>query len=502
MKNQTLESDVLLEDRIPSDRIKAPLTKLDKIARVAPQSIYYRWSYLLNAAKLIDLAAILLAGLLSHYLRFGGIHSPVHSTALFLSLSSFITVVALYLANCYQAQVVSSLSNQLQALLMGEISAVAIILTCGYLSHTISDYSRIWLVLWGIIGTSLLIGNRLAMTFFVHRAVAKGQLVERVILVGANALAERMILTLLSNGVGRVQVLGLFEDRRNRPLPQLWGVNILGDFEDLLEYVRLNRIDRVVVTLPWLSSGRINEVIKKLRTVPVRIDLVPHSMIWQFPAINMERLAGVPVLAIANNRVARQLGFLKRIEDLVISGILLLFVSPLLILITLAIKLDSRGPVFFKQKRHGFNNSIFDVYKFRTMKPSEPMQTEFKQAKRCDPRVTRVGRFLRRSSLDELPQLFNVFMGNMSIVGPRPHAVQHNLQFACSISDYFARHNVKPGITGWAQVNGLRGETDTEEKMRHRVEYDLYYIEHWSLLFDLKIILMTAATVWFQKTAY
>ncbi|RYF51066.1 MAG: undecaprenyl-phosphate glucose phosphotransferase, partial [Cytophagaceae bacterium] len=152
--------------------------------------------------------------------------------------------------------------------------------------------------------------------------------------------------------------------------------------------------------------------------------------------------------------------------------------------------------------RHGYNNQIFEVYKFRSMKVTDSPTAEITQATFNDPRITRIGKFLRRSSLDELPQLFNVLMGHMSIVGPRPHAVQHNMEYGSIISEYFARHNVKPGITGWAQVNGLRGETSTSEKMHRRVDADLYYIEHWSLTLDLKIILMTGITVWFQETAY
>ena len=174
----------------------------------------------------------------------------------------------------------------------------------------------------------------------------------------------------------------------------------------------------------------------------------------------------------------------------------------MLLLIAAAIKLDSKGPVIFKQRRHGFNNDVFEVYKFRSMKVADSTSSEVKQATRNDFRVTGVGKFLRRTSLDELPQLFNVLRGNMSVVGPRPHAVQHNIEFSSIISDYFARHNVKPGITGWAQVNGLRGETNTVDKMHRRVEYDLHYIENWSLSLDLKIILKTAIAVWFDGNAY
>jgi putative colanic acid biosynthesis UDP-glucose lipid carrier transferase len=196
-----------------------------------------------------------------------------------------------------------------------------------------------------------------------------------------------------------------------------------------------------------------------------------------------------------------QLGLVKRVEDIILCSMLILFLAPVLVLAALAVKLSSPGPALFRQERYGFNNEIFNVYKFRSMYHN-PNVTVVAQASRRDPRVTAVGRFLRRSSIDELPQLFNVLEGSMSLVGPRPHAVPHNVEYGRIIAGYNARHNVKPGITGWAQVNGHRGETDTAEKMRQRVECDLYYIEHWSLFFDFKVMILTAVKIWFQKSAY
>jgi exopolysaccharide biosynthesis polyprenyl glycosylphosphotransferase len=193
---------------------------------------------------------------------------------------------------------------------------------------------------------------------------------------------------------------------------------------------------------------------------------------------------------------------IKTVEDYLLASLALLLLSPLLILVAVAIKLDSPGPVFFMQPRLGFNNRRFEIYKFRSMYHCEVPEHRVRQASKGDPRVTRVGRFIRRTSIDELPQLLNVLNGTMSLVGPRPHALSHNEEFAEQVRGYFARHRVKPGITGWAQVNGFRGETDTVEKIKARVEHDVYYAENWSLLFDLRILLMTTVVVLFQKTAY
>src|SRR5262249_13558848 len=208
------------------------------------------------------------------------------------------------------------------------------------------------------------------------------------------------------------------------------------------------------------------------------------------PARGFEAVAGIPMLAVHERPIVGWSLLLKEIEDRLFAAVLLLVLLPVFALIALAIKLDSQGPVFFRQKRYGFNNNPITIFKFRQMVAS-PEEAGVPQARRNDPRVTRVGAFLRRTSLDELPQLINVLNGEMSLVGPRPHAVAHNEQYAKVIDDYLSRHRVKPGITGWAQVNGLRGETDTPEKMRLRVQHDLFYIDNWSFWFDLKILALT-----------
>ena len=462
----------------------------------------YRPAFIVNTLRISDFAALLVAGFAGYYLRFG-ISSPISSGShLFIYFIAIVTVVSLHVAQGYRIRALTSLSSQLGTLFVGGAGALFLILTCGFLSGTLRNYSRIWLVSSVLTAATLLLVNRIAVTRLVSRAFKNKQLMESIVIVGANEHAEKMIATILGTPNCGVNILGVFDDRVQRPLPPSLCPRLLGSTDKLLSYIRRNQVDRVVVALPWIATSRINELLKKLRTVPVRIDLVPNDVVWQFRAMNMERLGGVPVVTIANAKIDVQSGLAKRMEDVVIAASLLTLAAPLMVLIALAIKLDSKGPALFKQRRHGFNNQIFEVYKFRSMTMADSSNTEITQATRNDPRITRIGKFLRRSSLDELPQLFNVLMGHMSVVGPRPHAVQHNIEYGSIISEYFARHNVKPGITGWAQVNGLRGETNTSEKMHRRVDADLYYIEHWSLLMDMKIILMTAITVWFQEAAY
>jgi Undecaprenyl-phosphate glucose phosphotransferase len=239
------------------------------------------------------------------------------------------------------------------------------------------------------------------------------------------------------------------------------------------------------------------------RPLVMNIRLCPDMIAFHLPHRQLSHVAGVPMLNVFDKPLSGWGLILKSLEDRALAAFILFLISPLLALIALAIKVDSRGPILFRQKRYGFNNEVIEVLKFRSMYTDrKDTDTAVVQATKRDPRVTTVGRILRRTSLDELPQFVNVLMGTMSIVGPRPHAVSHNEQYAVVIDEYLARHRVKPGITGWAQVNGLRGETETLEKMEQRVRYDLYYIENWSLLFDIRIILRTLFVGFSHPNAY
>lgn len=462
----------------------------------------YRPARIANTLRVADITALLLAGFIGHAFRFG-VSSPFSAAEyLLVYLGIVVTVVALHLANCYRVRDFSSLSTHGSTLFIGGTGALSVILICGFLSGTLQDYSRIWMTFSVTMAAVLLMLNRIVAIKLMDRAIRTKRLMESIVIVGANEHAEKMINAILDSPSSAINILSIFDDRAQRTFPESLQHRVLGSTNHLISYIRSNHVDRVVVTLPWIASDRINTLLKKLRTVPVRIDLVPNDIVWQFSGINMERLGSVPVLTVANGRIEEQGGMIKRMEDLLLSSLIFALLSPVLILIFGAIKLESNGPALFKQRRHGYNNRVFEVYKFRSMQISDDARMELKQATRDDPRVTRVGKFLRRSSLDELPQLINVLKGEMSIVGPRPHAVQHNIEYSSTILEYFARHNVKPGITGWAQINGLRGETDTIDKMCRRVEADLYYIENWSLMMDLKIICKTAIYVWFQKNAY
>jgi putative colanic acid biosynthesis UDP-glucose lipid carrier transferase len=257
----------------------------------------------------------------------------------------------------------------------------------------------------------------------------------------------------------------------------------------------------VILAVPWHEEKRLKAILKELRNLSVNVRMCPDVFTLYLPVRGLTSVAGIPMLDVFERPLSGWDLVLKNLEDRLLAPILMLLFLPICAAIAILIKLDSPGPVFFRQRRYGFNNNVISVFKFRTMRATAP-QEEVPQATRDDPRVTRIGRVLRRTSLDELPQLINVLRGEMSLVGPRPHAVDHNKKYAAIIDEYLGRHRVKPGITGWAQVNGLRGETQNPEQMRLRVQHDLYYIEHWSLLFDMKILLMTLFVGFIHEKAY
>ncbi len=273
----------------------------------------------------------------------------------------------------------------------------------------------------------------------------------------------------------------------------------------LVELIQAGKVDQVLIALPWHAASRLEAITNKLRMSPVSVLIAPDMQAFKLAHRRVSEVGGIPMLNASDFPLKGWSPLVKRIEDIVVSFTLILLTTPIFILIAIIIKLETKGPVLFKQNRYGYNNKLIKVYKFRTMYHEMRDMDASNQTVKNDTRVTRFGKILRRTSLDELPQLFNVFSGRMSMVGPRPHAKSTKaagVLFEEAVKNYSARHRVKPGITGWAQVNGFRGETDTLYKIEKRVEYDLEYIEKWSILFDIYIILKTIQSIVFSKEAY
>jgi len=333
-----------------------------------------------------------------------------------------------------------------------------------------------------------------------------GRLLRRTVIVGGGREAEKLIQAIGPDAAGNLQILGVFDDRQGaRAGEGLAGLAHLGTFEDLARFCQMEGVDLLIVTVPQRAEDRLLQILQKLFALQVDVRISALNARLRLNANAYKYIGKVPMLAVMDKPLTDWDRVLKNVEDRVLAALLLTFTAPVMALVGLAIRLDSRGPVLFRQQRYGLNNELIEVFKFRSMYVDRSDATASQLVVRGDTRVTRVGRFIRRTSLDELPQLFNVLLGQMSLVGPRPHATQakagENL-YQDVVQSYFARHRVKPGITGWAQVNGWRGETDTREKIEQRTSHDLHYIDNWSVLFDLYIIALTPISLISGKNAY
>ena len=368
-------------------------------------------------------------------------------------------------------------------------------------------FSRLWFGGFYVSGFAVLVISRTMLSYLVRRWTRSGRLTRRTVIVGGGEPGAHLIEELRRQKDSDVEIIGLFDDRDDdRSDTDCIGERKLGSVDDLLEFGRRTRVDLVIFSLPISAEARILQMLKKLWVLPIDIRLAAHTNKLKFRPQSYSYIGSVPLIDMHDRPIADWDVIVKWLFDKIIGSIMLVLALPLLGFIAIAIKLDSRGPILFKQQRYGFNNDLIRVYKFRSMYADATDVTANQQVTKEDPRVTSVGRLIRKASLDELPQLFNVvFKGDLSLVGPRPHAVNTKAEarlFADVVDGYFARHRVKPGITGWAQINGWRGETDTQEKIQRRVEHDLDYIENWSLLFDLLILARTPFALFKSANAY
>lgn len=456
--------------------------------------------------RLIELALLVVSGL-ALVAAYVGIRSPLlwHYLAVTLSVS-LVTVLALEFADAYQTATLMRPMRYFGKLLLVWSGCFALLALAGFFLKVSADYSRFWFGAWYLTGFVLLFGLRLAMAPFFRRWARNGRMERRAVIVGGGKAAEMLIRSIEQQQYNDIRICGIFDDRDDtRSPPVVAGYPKLGTIGQLIEFARIARIDMLIVSLPLTAEKRVLSLLKKLWVLPVDIRLSAHSNQLRFRPRAYSFIGSVPMLDIFDKPINDWDSVAKRAFDIVFSLIGIVLFSPVMLATAIAIKLDSKGPVLFKQKRHGFNNEIIEVYKFRSMYTDMADPSARNAVTRNDPRVTRVGRFIRRTSIDELPQFFNSLLGSLSLVGPRPHALaaqSHNRLYHEVVDGYFARHRVKPGVTGWAQINGWRGEIDNDEKIKKRTEHDLYYIENWSLWFDLKILLLTPVKLLNTENAY
>lgn len=377
------------------------------------------------------------------------------------------------------------------------LTVLTVLVFLSFAMKNSAAFSRVWFFTWSITGFLYLVLYRLIFDLILDRLRSKGINRKKILVFGAGEVAKKVNLKLKENYEVGFDIAAFVDDN-----VQLHGTTV----DDIPVYSPDKLIELLAdchelwIALPLRAEKRVLEILHQTRHLTSVIRFIPDIFNFRLLNHSITEIASIPIIDINGTPMTTTSHILKRIEDIILSLIIITLISPIVLIVAIIIKLTSKGPILYKQERHGWNGKTIKVYKFRSMYYSE--KNEFKQATKNDSRITPIGRFIRKTSIDEFPQFLNVLQGRMSIVGPRPHAVSMNEDYKDKIDNYMQRHKVKPGITGWAQVSGFRGETDTIEKMEKRIEYDLYYIQNWSVLFDLKIIFLTVFKGFIGKNAY
>ena len=371
----------------------------------------------------------------------------------------------------------------------------------GYITGTTELFSQSVLYQWTLLTPLVILIINAVIRFFFLLSLKSDENQRKVIIVGTNDESCKLGDNIVNDVAYGLKLKGYFDDRSEDRIGHSLNAAYLGVMDELPDYVKKNGIDLIYITLPVSHQQRVLDLLDELHDTTASIYFTPDIFVYELIQARMDNIGGMPLVALCETPFSGLNGIIKRLSDVAFATAILLLISPVLLIIAIAIKISSPGPVFFSQKRYGLDGEEIIVYKFRSMTVCEDGDT-IKQATRNDVRITKLGAILRKYSLDELPQFINVLQGRMSIVGPRPHAVAHNEMYRGMIKGYMMRHKVKPGITGWAQINGCRGETDTVEKMQKRIEYDLDYLRNWSLGLDSIIILKTVVTVFQTEDTY
>lgn len=422
---------------------------------------------------------------------------------LYLFAVVFVWLVALSLLNfsgLYQFNVALYPMRRVSYILAAVAVAYLFLLAAAFSLKVTDSFSRLWVASFILCTIITLTVFRLILAMILRRLLSDKNLKRNLAVIGDSEQARRLTASMKEMPSCPVRICGIFTDA---PRTESDGDDSVAGLDTAIDLARQGHIDDVAIALPWSQEERIMGLIERMRELPVNVYLVSDLIGFRanFRAAP-SHFGSLPIVEVVGKPLSGWDSVIKAAEDYVLGMIILIAVLPVLAVIAIAIRLDSPGPIVFRQRRLGFNNQVFTVYKFRTMYHEAVPASRTVQATEGDPRVTRVGRLLRRWSLDELPQIFNVINGTMSLVGPRPHALDHNEDFAQRMKGYFGRHRVKPGITGLAQVKGYRGETDTHEKLEGRIRNDIYYAENWSPSLDLRILVKTAVVCVFGKNAY
>ncbi len=501
-----ISENAAMGDAMPGASESAEINPLARQIASQFQESNYSPTIIIGQLRLLEFLCLFAIGLGVHYFI------AAQPAALFFSImglsaiGSAITVLLIQIADSYQISVLRTPLRSASRYVGGWTVALTLVALGLFLFRKNGLDFRDWLVIWYGCGLAFLLVERNLVGFAIRKWGRNGIMERRAVIVGGGQPAKDLIRALEQQPENDIRICGIFDDRGSARSPDVVaGYPKLGTVAELVEFARLARIDMLIISLPLSAEARILQLLKLLWVLPTDIRLAAHSNSLRFRPRSYSHVGAVPMLDILDKPIRDWDSVAKRAFDIFFSLVALSLLWPVFIATAIAIKLNSKGPVFFMQKRHGFNNEVINVLKFRSMYTEMSDPSARKAVTRGDPRVTKVGRFIRKSSIDELPQLFNVLRGDLSLVGPRPHAVSaatHDRVYADVVDGYFARHRVKPGVTGWAQINGWRGEIDSDDKIKYRTAYDLYYIENWSLLFDLKILFLTPIRLLNTENAY
>ena len=454
--------------------------------------------------RVADVAAIAMAWLAVTAWRFDG--EPIPDAILAgLFIGCLLAMNILPYMQVYRADRLRSPSSGVPRVILGWILSVVILIAVLFVMKSSGQISRVWLGAWFLAGIMALVGVRLVGSLLLKREGTARVLTRRIAIVGLRGGGVPTLITRLASADPTVQVVAVLD--LDSSLSDRWpaGAAPLADFAQLEKLIAAGVIDQVLLAAPARSGAVLEPSLHALRHLPVDVSWAPEPPDLRLPVLGVAHIGDVPLVRLVQRPLDGRRYILKSLEDQLLAAAILVFAAPAMLIIALAVRLDSPGPVFFRQQRRGFSQEAIGLLKFRTMYVEQCDAADagvVRQASEGDPRVTRLGRILRRTSLDELPQLLNVLRGEMSLVGPRPHAIAHDQYYADLIDDYLGRHRVKPGMTGWAQVNGYRGETRTVEQMRRRIELDLQYIDAWSLWLDVRILARTLLVGFRHPNAY
>ena len=453
-----------------------------------------------TAVAIADAVIVVLAALLASWLTDAG--GPLRDETILVTTS--LGIGLLIWLGAYTHRTMFSASRQVHAIVSGGAGAAGVVAFVEAVFGLSGQVDARWAFAWAGLSFVGLVAARVSLAG-VLKSDRQGRYALRTVIVGGGPHGARLVQFLRLRNDRSLRLLGFVDDRVTRIGVEMGAIPYFGPIDEVFSMVRAGMVDKVIVALPWSAEERMLQLLRQLAEYPVHVRLAPDLITYHFPGRVLSDVGGVPLLHLLDRPISGWGYLIKRAEDIAIAGAALLLLGLPMLAIALAVRLDSPGPILFRQPRIGFNNRPFEVLKFRTMYAHMSERSIAQQARRDDPRITRVGAILRRLSLDELPQLFNVLRGDMSVVGPRPHAPQTRAAgrpFEEVVARYAARHRVKPGMTGLAQVRGWRGETDTEEKIIRRVESDLEYIENWSVWLDAAILVRTLLMVLRMKNAY